>query len=231
MNDKQISSIRTRATRNSDGRKVDVWHVSLPDSKSRIDVMLHSSNDEIRFEAIPEHVALKGFRWSDSDLANLRKIVMEDVERTAKEYFETDWRPVVSLNASLDRKDSNSESGISFSLDLNDLYMDSSRAVGNRGETRVLQNQVSSILLQKSYDEIDDEDIPGFNNTRTSCVVLDAEQRDKVASLVDLFELFSISLMRRLSPDVVRLSGLPSPDDIGLIMQEVIDNHAIPEIS
>ena len=231
MSDRRISSIQSRATRTSDGRKIDEWHVSLPDGKSRIDVMLHSSNDEIKFEAIPEHVALKGLRWSDSDLANLRKTVMENVERAAKQYFKADWQPVVSLDASLDKSDQDSESGISFSLNLKDLYMDSLRPVGNRGETRVLQNQVSSILLQKSYDEIDDEDIPGFNNTRTSCVVLNAEQRDEAACLVDVLELFSIELMRRLSPDVVRLSGLPSPDDIGLILQEVIDNHAIPEIS
>ena len=97
MSNGRISELKPSHTRTSDGKKIDSWRVNLPDGHDEIAVSMHSNSDGIHFSAKGDHNCLKGLRWEGTDLAELRREVMEDVEKAAQLYYATDWEPAVAV--------------------------------------------------------------------------------------------------------------------------------------
>jgi hypothetical protein len=69
------------------------------------------------------------------------------------------------------------------------------------------------------------------DGTPTSRVVVDADYAEACQALSSAFEAFSIKLMRRMAPDVVRADGIPSPDELISIMTDAVDNPEYEEPS
>jgi len=233
MSDHSISQVRSSNTRTSDGKKVDTWRVDLPDGASQITVMLHSSSNAIHFSAKGDHPCLNGHAWEGSDLAMLRNEVMADVEKAARRYFKDDWAPAIALSASLYKTDRGAEQRVQLSLDIGKIYIDPSRAVGNQGETHILSGRTPTVMLQRSHDQTFESDNTLSNNNMlyareqgnvTSRVIVSADDHEAVQVVANTIESFSVKLMRRMAPDVVRIDGVPDPEDLVALMRAAIDD-------
>jgi hypothetical protein len=229
----RISKVHPSSTRTSDGKKIDTWRVKLPDGQSEITVNLHSTGDSIHFTAKGTHSCIKGLSWEGSDLALLRSTVMEDVEKAARRHFKSDWEPAVSLDVSLYKTDRGDTSKVQISLEVVDIHIDPSRPMGNQGDTHILKGQVPTVMVQRSHDQtfecsgsLDRENMI-FSRERGNTVarsIVDGDQRAEVLALASAMEAFSIKLMRRTSPDMMKLAGVPTPEDLIEIMTSAIED-------
>jgi len=232
MSNGRISELKPSHTRTSDGKKIDSWRVNLPDGHDDITVSMHSNSEGIHFSAKGDHNCLKGLRWEGTDLAELRKEVMEDVEKAAQRYYATDWEPAVAVEVKLYNRAHKEAANVQIELSVMDLHTDPTKSVGNRGETHVLKNSVPTIMLQRAHDEkfesgkgLDQENMRFYREKGViaSRTILGDSARPEAMLLAKTLEDFSVRLMRRTAPDVVRLEGLPAPEDLAIILREAID--------
>lgn len=89
------------------------------------------------------------------------------------------------------------------------------------------------IILQRSHDQkFESDNSLSSSNMRysqergviASRTIVKEDLRSQAMAFTKTLEDFSIQLMRRTAPDVVRTEGLPSPEDLALILREAIDN-------
>jgi len=232
MSNGRISELKPSHTRTSDGKKIDSWRVKLPDGHDDITVSLHSDGNGIRFSAKGSHNCLKGLHWEGTDLGLLRQEVMEDVEKAAQRYYATDWDPAIAVEVKLYNRAHDEAVKVQVEMTVTDLHTDPTKPVGNRGETHVLKNSVPMVMLQRAHDQkFESDNSLSQENMRfyseqgqiASRTVLSSVARAEAMLLAKTLEDFSVRLMRRTAPDVVRIEGLPTPEDLALILREAID--------
>ena len=87
-------------------------------------------------------------------------------------------------------------------------------------------------MLQRAHDQkfesgkgLDRENMRFLNEKGViaSRTILVGAARSEAMLLAKTLEDFSVRLMRRTAPDVVRAEGLPSPEDLAIILREAID--------
>lgn len=233
MPENRISTMKPSVTRTTDGKKIDSWRVELPDGHDDITVAMHSCHDGIHFVAKGKHPCLDGLEWQGSDLAVMRQTVMEDVEKAAKRYFETAWAPAVAVEVNLYNRSHKDAMRVQLEVSITDLFTDPTKPVGNQGETHVLKESRPMIMLQRSHDQkFESDNSLSTSNMRyfheqgkiASRTIVDHDMRSQALAFTKTLEDFSVQLMRRTAPDVVRMQGLPTPEDLALILREAIDN-------
>lgn len=233
MSENRISTMKPSVTRTTDGKKIDSWRVELPDGHDDITVAMHATHDGIHFVAKGKHPCLTGLEWQGSDLAVMRQTVMEDVEKAAKRYFETDWDPGLAVEVQLYNRTHKEAMRVQLEVSITDLFTDPTKPVGNQGETHVLKESRPMIMLQRSHDQkFESDNSLSSSNMRysqergviASRTIVKEDLRSQAIAFTKTLEDFSIQLMRRTAPDVVRTEGLPSPEDLALILREAIDN-------
>jgi len=233
LSESRISTLKPSVTRTTDGKKIDRWRVELPDGHDEITVAMHATHDGIHFVAKGRHPCLDGLEWQGSDLAVIRQSVMEDVEKAAKRYFETDWTPAVAVEVNLYNRSHKDKMRVQLEVSITDLFTDPTKPVGNQGETHVLKESRPMIMMQRSHDQKFEVDT-NLNTSNmlylhergviASRTIVGEDLRHQAMAFTKTLEDFSIQLMRRTAPDVVRMEGLPSPEDLALILREAIDN-------
>lgn len=233
MSEKRLSKVGVPSARTSAGKKVDTWRVELPDGNSEIAVTMHSSREGIVFCASGSHPAIKGLSWEGTDLTQMRDEVQNDVEKAARRYFETQWEPAVSVETNLYISDRDQCRSVQIKFDVTDIHRDPDTPVGNRGETRILSGTTPTVLIQRSHDQefehgkgMSQENLRFSREKGQTAArsVTGEDQREAALLLQSALEAFSIKLMRRMAPDVVRFEGIPSPDDLKTIIQDAIEN-------
>lgn len=215
------------------GKKVDSWRVELPDGNSDITVTMHSSHEGILFCASGAHPAIKGLSWEGTDLTILKNEVQQDVERAAQRYFATEWEPAICIEAGLYISDRDQNRSVQIKFDVKDIHLDPNAPVGNRGETKVLDGTIPTVIIQRGHDQVFEHGkgmsresirFSRENGTTVARSITGDGMREDALELQSTLEAFSIKLMRRMAPDVVRIEGLPSPEDLQGILQDAIDN-------
>lgn len=234
MAEHRISKVDASHTRTSAGKKIDSWRVALPDGPTEVVVMLHSGSDGIYFQASSGHPCLKDLSWEGTDLGALRVTAMEDVEKAARLFFTADWQPAIMLEASIDKTDREDTKRLYFSIDMVKLFVDPNKPVGNQGETQVLKGHIPQKIIQRGHNqqfEYKKRDLTSDNlimsreqHKTASRVVVDSDMEEAVATLTQTLEGFYLNLLEKMAPDEVRMYGVPSPEDLALLLRDAIDN-------
>ena len=239
MSEDPISEIRGTPTRTSDGKAVTKWQARLPDGVTDIVVKLHATRDEDLFLAHGTHPCIKGLEWEGTDLAILRRSVMEDVETRAQRYFRSSWEAATLLEVSRHDRNWRNTSSLALNIELRNLHRDPATPVGNRGETRVLDDGTEMTVFQRAHDQDFSQDRKSMDpasmrlsreeDVTAARVLLTDGARQDARAFADRIEAFSEALMRRCAPDAVQLEGLPGADELVDIMRDAVRAEPGPD--
>lgn len=243
MEQKPLARLRPNHSRTSSGKKIDTWQVDFPGDRAEIDVFMHLKGDETLFSAKSSHPALKGLTWEGTDLNHMRKQATADVERSGKAYYGSGWVPAICARVNLSYQDDPGKRRTTLDITHEPLLRDPETPVGNMGETRVMDGANIGVIFQRRHDQefpegksLSKADFALRNEAQftRSQALIEEEMAQELDDIHQVIRRFSQELMDRMAPDGIRHEGVPTKEDLALMLRRAIDrtdeiNEELPE--
>lgn len=234
-----IAKLRVPRSRTSDGKKVDTWHIDIPERKScEFEIRLHAERDELWFEAVTSDPGLRSLsRIRSTDIGDLRRKLSRAVSDYVESYLGEKWAPAILLEAGVyvlkSRKanDADLSEELQISLRIENVRAAPQDAGSNSLGRKVLRGvTVHEVVERGRLDEFPKgetlSESARWSNERSTPVgrsVIDGghASREDVLKLKMALQHFGEALADRLSPSRMH-EGIPSPESLRDILEDAL---------
>jgi hypothetical protein len=228
----KVSSLRVPPARANAGKKIDTWRMTILDQSYEVPIHMLIKDGEVCFSAAVKSDAMKHLTWSGTDLEDMRVQIERDVEAEAQRIAARDWQPSICVEFERRTPIGRKNLGTSISFTYHDLMQNMSRAIGNQGETEVFEDGRRTLVIQRSHDqafETSKNDLSAENirfsaekDRQVARVILPESDRQALEYLTHALNAFSDGLSDRLRPDLIRMDGVPSSEDLVCILETAL---------
>lgn len=235
----QLSKLRVPPARAKAGKKIDTWRMNVFGQSCEVPIYMLVNDGKVSFSAEAKHDALKGMSWTGTDLEDMRRQIERDIAAEAEKISSTTWEPSLCIEVKNRKPIGREVEGISIEFGYTRLLKSTEAPIGNQGQTQVFQNGQRSMVFQRATDqafESSKSDLSSANLAQLqektdpkTRVLVPATQEEAIKAITSSLKLFSKGLERRMSPDQVRFTGLPDPQELVEILQEAVNTEE-PEV-